>query len=68
MNETFFYIFLIVSAAITVKSNCKIDTTDPAGEMLANVSEMKDVKCNSIYLSMLKLKTDFRKIRRHLVT
>ena len=47
---------------------CKIDITDLADETLANVLEMKDVKCNNIYLSMLELKTDFRKIREHLAT
>ena len=48
--------------------DCKVDTIDSADETLANVSEMKDVKCNNIYLNMLKLKIDFRKIRKHFVT
>ena len=48
--------------------NCKIDIIDIVDETLANVFEMKDVKCNNIYLNMLKLKIDFRKIRKHLAT
>ena len=49
-------------------TNCRIDIIDVVDETLANVSEMKNVKCNNIYLNMLKLKTDFRKIRKHFVT
>ena len=48
--------------------NCKIDIINFADETLTNISEMKDVKCNNIYLNILKLKIDFRKIRKHLVT
>ena len=47
---------------------CKIDIIDLADETLANISEMKNVKCNNIYFDMLKLKIDFRKIRKHFVT
>ena len=47
---------------------CKIDIIDFANETLANVFEMKNVKCNNIYLNILELKADFRKIRKHLVT
>ena len=50
------------------RNDCKIDTTDLTDETLANVSEIKDVKCNNIYLNILKLKIDFRKIRKHFVT
>ena len=50
-----------------LRNCCKIDTIDFADETLANVLEMKNVKCNNIYLNMLELKTDFRKIRKHFV-
>ena len=46
---------------------CKIDIIDFVDETLTNVSEMKNVKCNNIYLNMLKLKVDFRKIRKDFV-
>ena len=46
---------------------CKIDIIDFVNETLTNVFEMKNVKCNNIYLNMLKLKIDFRKIRKHFV-
>ena len=39
----------------------KIDITDFVDETLANISEMKNVKCNNIYSNMLKLKIDFEK-------
>ena len=48
--------------------DCKVDIIDFVDETLANVSEMKNVKCNNIYLSMLELKIDYRKIRKHFVT
>ena len=51
-----------------IVSSCKIDIIDFVDDTLANVSEMKNVKCNNIYLNMLKLKINFRKIRRHFVT
>ena len=47
---------------------CKIDIIDFVDATLTNVFEMKDVKCNNIYLNMLKLKIDFRKIRKHFAT
>ena len=62
-NETIHLMFIFSNQCF-----CKIDIIDFADETLANVSEMKDVKCNNIYLNMLKLKIDFRKIRKHFVT
>ena len=50
------------------RTNCKIDIINFADETLTNVFEMKNVKCNNNYLNMLKLKIDFRKIRKHFVT
>ena len=49
-------------------NHCKINIIDFVDETLTNISEMKNVKCNNIYLNVLKLKIDFRKIRRHFVT
>ena len=45
----------------------KIDIIDLVNETLTNVFEMKNVKCNNIYLNILKLKIDFRRIRKHFV-
>ena len=50
------------------RRHCKVDIINLVDETLANVSEMKNVKCNNIYLSILKLKIDFRKIREHFVS
>ena len=53
---------------VEIRNFCKIDTIDLVDETLAIVSETKDVKCNNIYLNILELKADLRKIRKHLVT
>ena len=59
---------LFCDERIDLICSCKINIIDLADETLTNVLEMKDVKCNNIYLNMLKLKIDFRKIRKHFVT
>ena len=42
-----------------IDDNCKIDIIDFVDETLTYVFEMKDVKCNNIYLNILELKVDF---------